>query len=186
MSEPFDSIAAVRKEWPSLEWPIRALYLSVPVLIVLGVTAGIVAGKNALFPSHEVDATEPPLRATRIAPDPARQDLVTGLRALPPATFSVSRALAAPDALELGRAIRNDLLAAGWNDDSEVITVSDGTVAPGVTVHMKRSPPGSVFLLNWLNRQGLQARGFSDVPPERTYDVAVEIGAAQGGDVPKK
>jgi hypothetical protein len=186
MSEPFDSIAAVRKEWPSLEWPVKALYLSVPILMVLGVTVGIAVGKNALFPSHEADTSELPPLAVRIPPDPSRQDLVTGLRALPPATFSVSRALAAQDALELGKAIRNDLLAAGWKDDSEVITVDDATIAPGVTVHMKRSPPGSVFLLNWLNRQGLQARGFSDVPPERTYDVAVEIGAAPGGDAPKK
>jgi hypothetical protein len=88
----------------------------------------------------------------------------------------MSRTLSDADSLDLATAIRSDLLAAHWRNDSGIIVVGDSAVAPGLTLRMKRSPPGSVYLLNWLNRAGLEARGLADVPAERTYDVAIEIG----------
>jgi|SRR5580658_9054640 hypothetical protein len=177
MSEPFDSIALARKEWPSLTWPVRALYLSVPVLIVIGVTGGVYAGWRAFFPSHEaLPAVSPD--ATRMPSQALREELVASLRGLAPETFTLSRTLSDADSLDLANAIRSDLLAAHWRNDSGILIVGDNAVGPGLTVRMKRSPAGSVYLLNWLNRAGLEARGLADVPIERTYDVAIEIGPA--------
>jgi hypothetical protein len=177
MSEPFDSIALARKEWPSLTWPVRALYISVPVLIVIGVTGGIYAGWRAFFPSHEA-LPAASADATRVPPPALREDLVAALRGLAPESFTISRTLAGADSLDLANAIRSDLLAAHWRNDSGIIVVGDGAVGPGLTVHLKKSPAGSVYLLNWLNRAGLEARGLADVAMERTYDVAIEIGPA--------
>ncbi len=184
MSEPFDSIATVRKEWPSLSWPVRLLYASVPVLIVLGVTGGAWAGWRAFFPTHEA-AGELVGAPSRTPSDAQRAELVAALRGLAPESFTISRTLSDADSLELATAIRNDLVAAHWKDDSGVIVVGDSAVRPGVTVRMKKSPPGSIYLLNWLNRAGLRARGLADVPAERTYDVAVEIGPSPNEDVPR-
>jgi len=175
MSEPFDSIAIARKEWPSLTWPVRALYISVPLLIVIGVTGGIYAGWRAFFPNHEAPG-EVASAAPRMPSQSMREELVASLRGLAPESFTLSRTPSDADSLDLATAIRSDLLASHWRNDSGIIVVGDNAVAPGLTVHMKRSPAGSVYLLNWLNRVGLDARGLADVPAERTYDVAIEIG----------
>lgn len=184
MSEPFDSIAAVRKEWPSLDWPVRLMYLSVPVLIVLGATVGILAGWQAVFPGHEkvVEVAEGPSRTPSGA---LRGELVAALRGLAPESFTISRAVSDRDASELASALREDLVAAHWRSDSGDILVGDSALGPGVTIHMKRSPPASIYLLNWLNRAGVEARGLADVPLERTYDVALEIGRPAQADAPR-
>lgn len=177
MGEPFDSIATVRKEWPSLSWPVRLLYASVPVLIAVGITGIIAAGWRAYFPSHEAPLASGP-SVSRMPSAQMREELVSSLRGYLPESFTISRTLSDTDSLELAEAIRRDLLAAHWKNESDVVIVADNAVAPGFTVRMKRSPPGSVYLLNWLNRAGLEARGLADVPLERTYDVAIEIGPA--------
>jgi hypothetical protein len=181
MGEPFDSIATVRKEWPSLSWPIRALYASVPVLIAIGVTGVIVAGWKAFFPTEEAPSVSE--ASTRRVPSALmRQELITSLRGFLPESFTISRTLSDADSLELANAIRSDLLAAHWKNESDIVVVADNAVAPGLTLRMKKSPPGSVYLLNWLNRAGLGARGLADVPLERTYDVAIEIGPPPWAD----
>lgn len=175
MGEPFDSIATVRKEWPSLSWPVRALYVSVPILIAMGVTGVIVAGLKALFPSEEAPVVSEAI-TRRVPSAPMREELVSSLRGFLPESFTISRTLSDADSLELADVIRSDLLAAHWKNESGIVVVADNAVAPGLTVRMKKSPPGSVYLLNWLNRAGLEARGLADIPLERTYDVAIEIG----------
>jgi hypothetical protein len=182
MGEPFDSIATVRKEWPSLSWPVRALYASVPVLIAIGVTGVIVAGWKAFFPSEEAPAvSEASVR--RVPSALMREELMASLRGFQPESFTISRTLSDADSLDLANAIRGDLAAAHWKNESDIVVVADNAVAPGLTLRMKKkSPPGSVYLLNWLNRAGLEARGLADVPLERTYDLAIEIGPRPGRD----
>src|SRR5580692_5715174 len=140
MSEPFDSIAIARKEWPSLTWPVRALYVSVPLLIVIGVTGGIYAGWRAFFPDHEAPG-EVATAASRMPSQSMREELVASLRGLAPESFTMSRTLSDADSLDLATAIRSDLLAAHWRNDSGIIVVGDSAVAPGLTLRMKRSPP---------------------------------------------
>jgi hypothetical protein len=181
MSEPFDSIASIRKDWPSLSWPVRALYASVPVLIALVTTGVFYAGWKAFFPSTE-EAGGSATSAPRMPSERMRHELVTSLRRFPPESFTISRTLSDAESVERANAVRGDLLEANWKDDSGVIVIGEHAATSGVTVRMKKSPPGSVYLLNWLNRAGLQARGLADVPQERTYDVAIEFGPAPRDD----
>jgi len=181
MSEPFDSIASIRKDWPSLGWPVRALYVSVPVLIALVTTGVFCAGWKAFFPGTE-GAGGSATRALRMPSERMRHELVTSLRRFPPESFTMSRTQSDAESVELADAVRGDLLEANWKDDSGVIVIGEHAAPSGGTVRMKKSPPGSVYLLNWLNRAGLQARGLADVAQERTYDVAIEFGPAPGDD----